>query len=83
MELILLAGLIINSVVLAYVLLHAGGALPRLRRRADADAPYANAHGQAVSQISPEDLTIWLNQHKNREIISMANVGQYVIIVYK
>jgi hypothetical protein len=47
------------------------------------DAAFANDRGQLVAQINPEDLTRWLVEHRGCEIVSVASVGQFVIIVHK
>lgn len=83
MELLLFIGFIVNSVIMAYVLLHAGNPNPCKYARVDPDAHYVNFHCQSISQIPPEELTEWLERHKSFEIISFANVGPYVLIVYK
>jgi hypothetical protein len=46
-------------------------------------APYVNSAGQAVAQMSPADLPRWLEDHKSFEIVSLANVGPFVVVVYK
>jgi hypothetical protein len=76
--------LTVALVGVAYVVVTSSSAW---RRRSiawrDPKASYVNRAGQAVAQISPSDLPQWLSDHGAFEIVSMANVGPYVVIVYK
>jgi hypothetical protein len=73
---LVLVGAIILETLLVFFLLR-----PMFRRRPR--APYVNECGQAVCQINPTELTTWLDEHREYEIVSISNAGAYIVIVYK
>ena len=70
----------VAALLLSYALINF---LDRARRRRDPEACIVNSHGQFIAQIPHEDLPAWLSRHNSFEIISIANAGHFVVVVYK
>ncbi len=75
--------IVVGSVSVSYAVFYASAKHRRSLLVRDPLAPYVNSSGQAVAQISTSDLPGWLESHRGFEIISIANVGPFVVIVYK